>query len=78
MNENGQRRRDQATKWLKDRFPLKYVMFHSIGLIVIGVVSIVLQIVLLTDGALNSSLSNGIWGGVVCLGLSILTEILSK
>ena len=64
--------REYINKFLKENLPVKYVLFHACVLGLIGVTCIVLQIVLLVNGAYNAYIANGIWGGLVCIGLSVL------
>jgi hypothetical protein len=70
--------RDYINKRLQEHFPTKYVLGHAAVLGLIGLAAIVLQIVLLVNNAYNSQIANGIWAGLICLGLSLLAVILCK
>jgi hypothetical protein len=67
-----------TNKFLKERFPAKYFIIHLSVLGIIGIVSIILQSILMGNDAYNSNVGYGIWGGLACIIQAVSALALCK
>ena len=70
--------REFINRRLKENFPTKYVLLHSVSLILIGLAAIGLQIALIVLRSTNYYVGQGIWAGLVCILLAGLSLLLIK
>jgi hypothetical protein len=67
----------QKQVYIKEkRLPLAYVISHAVILAVIGIASIIFQILMIVKAVPNASFAYGIWGGAACLFLTPLPIVL--
>lgn len=73
---------DELGQLLRDEFPTKYVLIHTIFLALFATSMIVLQIILMANDAHVSMAGNGIWSGflnfIIVLTNSMLSKIIFK
>ena len=70
--------REYIIKRLEENYPVKYAIVHSTVLIIFGIVSIVLQILLIVGNGYMYDVGAGIIAGVIYIGLACLPLALSK
>ena len=68
----------QQETLLRERFPLAYVILHSLTLILIGMTTILLQVFMMTKNVSSYYLGNGIWGGAACIFPAVFCLLFGK
>jgi hypothetical protein len=71
-HEINHRRRVFIESRLKEYFPIRYGIFYSTSLLLIGLAEIILQIFLFVNKGPLYFIGNGIWGGLACILVAIL------
>ena len=63
---------------LEQNYPVKYVLCHSIIMIILSITVIVIQVLMIIEKSPNYFVGSGIWVGVFFLIAACLAMVLSK
>ena len=69
---------DPYTRFFQENYPSKYVVIHSILIVLLSIAAIVVQIVLIINKAPLSVIGSGIWVGVFYIVAVFLAVLNSK